>query len=876
MSRRSDNKLRQSINVLERMLLTTPDTNTVLLRCLTQLMTLLDADFGCVFLCRDIQGDRIPWELIGCYRKAGQVLTEVENSSTCPAVPVRLQSKLVAGRCINSKEHKDVSPPTLNISSEIHNFFCIPLTDSQRLYAVVYLCNTPEALPENTENRLRPFFAAANCLLRTSHRRTFQSAFQGQSALDRPERLLELLDSLFNTVLLVDESDTIILCNQAAAAMLGLPRRDLFGLPLAKFLPKGIPYLSSRISLRELDKASDPHGKTTWRGVPALSASGNKMLVDLNAFEISLAGKNYRGLVIDDISERMQSATDYHVVLQRLQALTNLAPIAILQLNQHWECIYTNDTWCEYCQMTIDETMGFGWLNGLHLNDSNQFLDQVRNDTAHLGKYQGELRLQSPLGKITWVKASACCLYSEVGESIGIIMTFSDITDHLNNERRLQELAEKDQLTGLINRAFFNDRVNIALKGVNRFGSVALMFLDLDEFKQINDTFGHDVGDELLREMANRLRDTLREVDTIARIGGDEFTVLLTNVQKTRSITTIADKLIRTLAKPFTHNKRPIYVTCSIGIAVADQETMEARQLIKQADSALYKAKRAGRNQYKFYTEELDQRADLHIHLRHSLKDRERKDFRVVYQPQVDARTTEIVGFEVLARWKRPDIDTIDTGECIKMIEESGLIGEFSEWLFQEVFSYIGKWIKTILKLGVTFSINLSAKQLHDENLANNIYYQCTLHNIPPKAIILEVTETALIEDPRIATQSLNSLNQMGFGIALDDFGTGYSSLHYLRKMPFQCVKVDRSFVKDVTHEMEDAEIVSAILNLAETLKLNVIAEGVDNDDVKKWLIKHNCPFHQGFLYHKPLEAKEVSHFFDSYSQEDNDIKVEI
>lgn len=870
MTRRTDTGLRHAISVIERMLLTDPTIDTILMRCLHQLMALLGSHFGYVYQCRNSESESVPWELTGCYQFDSGVFRELANTCTSHHIPPAMQAKLISGRCIFDDGLETPLHPVPHEHPDIFNYCCIPLVDARRIYAVVYLCNVAGGFDEALENRLRPFIAAASCLLRAAEKKNrFQQATP--SACDiaaYPELFLDLLDTMFNGVLVVNEADTITLCNHAAASMLGLPRREVIGLPRSRFLPKGAPRLQHRLDLNDNPWTAAAR-KTVWRGVPALTAAGKKFLVDLSAFELNEGEQVLRGLVMDDISERMQSAADYHATLQRFQVLTNLAPVAIVQLNREWECTYANDTWCEYCQMTPDEAHHIGWLRGLHTGDAENFLDTLRTETAVSGKYEGELRLQSPLGRVTWVKANACSLYNEEGETSGMIMTLSDITDRLSNERRLQDIAEKDQLTGLINRAFFNDRVEIALKGVRRFGYVALMFLDLDEFKHINDTLGHDAGDQLLREVANRLRDTLRQVDTIARIGGDEFTVLLTNVQNVRGITATADKLIAALASPVDIDKRPIYLTCSIGIAVAESENTDTKQLLKQADVALYKAKEAGKNQYKFYTPELDKNANLHILLRQSLKETGRRDFRVVYQPQVDASCQKIVGLEALARWSHPDTETIDPQVFIKMIEETALINDFSEWLFEEVFSTVSHWLGAS-DPEISVSLNLSAKQFRNKELASFIHHRCRAHGINPRKIVLEVTETALIDDPEIAANTLKMLRRMGFSISLDDFGTGYSSLLYLRDMPLQCVKIDRSFIRRVSHDDEDAKIVSAILALADALELNVIAEGVDNADDKSWLLDHGCPIQQGFLFHKPLEAREVENLLHLSPPKDN------
>lgn len=859
MTRRSDNGLRSAISVLERMLLTDPSTDAVLMRSVTQLMALLEASFGYVYRCRESDSDSIPWELTGCFESIDGDLVVKKNSSTSDHIPADIQARLLSGRCIRF-DNGEYPHPLPHNHPKIDSAFCIPLVDARRIYGVIYLCNAENGFDDSLENRVRPFIAAASCLLRASHgKQHFQFGPETRelTTASSPESLQSMLDTMFNGVLILDSFDAIRVCNGAAASMFGLPRRELIGETLSRFLPKGAPKLEGRLTGGEKSDTALAARKTVWRGVPAKGADGEKILADVSSFELDFGGQKYKGVVLDDISERMKSSADYHSTLQRFQALTNIVPVAIVQLSRDWECTYANDSWCEYTQMTPDEAHGIGWLNGLHLADADKTLNELRTETSLTGSYEGEFRLQSPLGNITWVKATASCLYAENGEISGMIMTFNDITEHLKNETRLRDIAEKDQLTGLINRAFFNDRLDIALKGVKRFGAVALMFIDLDEFKHVNDTIGHDAGDSLLREVANRLGDSVRQVDTIARIGGDEFTVILTNVQNTRSITAIADKLLESLAEPIIVNNRPMYVSCSIGIAVAETDGSDTKQLLKQADAALYKAKDAGKNQYKFYTAELDRNASLHMLLQQSLKDRSRNDFRLVYQPQVDAATNKIIGVEALTRWSHDDADPIGPDVFIKIIEESGLINEFSEWLLEEVFSTVSAWRKTG-NLDVLVSINISAKQFRNKDLAMLIYQRSLAHGVDPKSIVLEITETAIIDDPEIATNTLKSLRSMGFGLALDDFGTGYSSLMYLRQMPLQCVKIDRSFVKDVIHDEEDAKIVFAILGLAKTLGMDVVAEGVDNTDVKNWLIDHDCRVQQGFHFHKPLERADI------------------
>ncbi len=863
---RTDNRLRTAISNIEKLLFTNPSTEDVLHQSLQQMMALLDASYGYVYQCGDVVDIEIPWELSYCYEAKEGNLSKVVCTCTSSSIPRLYQAKLLAGKCITQTTFNEPLTPVPHTHPEISDFLCIPFIDAKRIYAVMYVCNTEGGFPQTVETRIRPFLAAANCLLRTAvqkndHKKNTPLA---EASIFNTTLMNGLMSNMFNSVFVVNDSGTITLCNNAAADLFGLPVREIIGEPLARFLPKGLPTVDTRIIENTGNEGVDSGNhaeRMVWRGVPALNTHGKKFLVDLSSFAIHDHGSVLKCLVIDDISERIKSSADYHHSLQRFQVLTNLAPIAIIQLNRHWECTYVNDTWCEYCHITPDEASGVGWLRNLHSHEADQVLNALREDTSLTGKYEGQFRLQTPLGKTIWVNANACSLFTEDGDTTGIIMTLSDITTQKNHEHYLKEIAEKDQLTGLTNRAFFTDRLQLALNGVSRFGSVVLMFLDLDKFKQINDTLGHGAGDELLKDVASRLQEVIRQVDTIARIGGDEFTILMTNVQNTNSITAVADKICSALSTPFTLGDRTIYVTCSIGIAVAeaDSAALTTTEIFKQADDALYKAKDNGRNQYRFYTSELDESANLHILLRQSLKESARKDFRVVYQPQVDARTGQLIGMEALSRWSRDDISPTPASVFIKMIEESGLITDFSEWLLEDVFSTMNKWKQLGFSFApLTMSINISAKQLRDRNLASYIHQRCIMHGIDPAAIVLEVTETALIDDPETATEILKKLQRIGFSISLDDFGTGYSSLLHLRKMPLKSVKIDRSFVKDVLHDADDAKIVTAIIALAETLELKVIAEGVDNTDVKQWLIENQCPYHQGFYYHKPLELADI------------------
>ncbi|MEE3190142.1 MAG: EAL domain-containing protein, partial [Pseudomonadota bacterium] len=394
---------------------------------------------------------------------------------------------------------------------------------------------------------------------------------------------------------------------------------------------------------------------------------------------------------------------------------------------------------------------------------------------------------------------------------------------------------EHDQLTGLTNRTSFHARLTSALEESERYGPVALMFIDLDNFKHINDTLGHDAGDDLLIQVAQRLRDQIRKVDTISRVGGDEFTVILTHLSNQTAVKMVAEKLLKALAEPFSLGERNVYVTCSIGIAVVEEMT-DRKQFLKQADIALYKAKESGRNQYRFYTSELNRDAHMMMSLRQSVKASVEEDFNVVFQPWFSARSGEMIGVEALTRWNTDVGNNVSPSVFIKQIEESCLIIDFSRWLFDEVFRQSQQWREQLEK-GLKISINLSERQFLNNELTDEIFILARKYKMEPSWFVLEVKEKALLADPEKAASALDNLNRQGFSIHLDDFGTGYSALMHLQNMPICCIKIDQTCVADLMSLESKQRIMRAVLSLADSLELGVIAEGVEDKDTSDWLL---------------------------------------
>lgn len=853
MNRRHDHQLRQAISSIEHLLLGQPNLDNVLSVSLEQVMQLLGAQYGYAMRCsREVRG-QIPWLMTGCYRRINNQLIAIDDICSSAEIPTDIRSALSSGRCLTEAIPIN-EVPLPHHHPNITNYIAIPIVDSLEIHGVLFVCNTEGSLDSSTENRLRPFMASVTCIARAAkNREQFQhgeDASQWGSA-GVSLRMATLFDELFDAVLVLNGQDKIIYCNQAACKLTVSSKKNLLGKPITDFL-KG-----DTVNIEERFISGRAPEHNAWRGLHLQTNKGDKRSVDIRSALWRNNNHALKAIIINDVSEKVTSLKDYQTILQRFQVLTNAVPVAILQINTLWQCTYVNDTWCDYTQLNPDESFGSGWLVGLHADDADRVINMLHQQTEQHGIYRDEFRLQTPLGKARWVESCACGVFNDHGESVGLIITFNDITERLSNEHRLRDMAERDQLTGLVNRAFFNDRVAVALKGVPRFGMVSLMFIDLDNFKYINDTLGHDAGDQLLISIAARLKQTVRKVDTVARLGGDEFTILITNVKSASNLGIIASKIIDALQEPVLINGEPTYVTCSVGISVANRENSDASSVLKQADTALYKAKSSGKNQYKFYTQELDAEATLHMLIKKTLLESSDDHFSLVFQPQVDARSGDILGLEVLTRWQHPNVENVATSEIIDNIEKTGLIHDFSHWLTHKTFQTLSQWLSqgyVIPKI----SINLSGKQLYKENLTDYYLKMCRRYGIASEIITLEITETAMLGDPDMALRILSDLRNNGFQIALDDFGTGYSSLNYLSTMPIDVVKIDRSFISGIDGNDKNAKIVKSIIALMEAMSMQVIAEGIDQSSVSNWLINNECFYHQGYFYHHPLPAEQA------------------
>jgi diguanylate cyclase (GGDEF)-like protein/PAS domain S-box-containing protein len=465
-------------------------------------------------------------------------------------------------------------------------------------------------------------------------------------------------------------------------------------------------------------------------------------------------------------------------------------------------------------------------------------------------------------GSPFWNELLVAPVRTEDGSISHYVGVQNDVTEQKRADESLLHLATHDSLTGLPNRILLRDRISQSINQSQRTGrQLAVLFIDVDRFKIINDSLGHLVGDMMIAAVGNRLRNSVRMVDTVARVGGDEFVVVLTDIHRDADIIQILPNLSKTIADPITVDEHTLHVTASMGISVYPRDGRDLTTLLKHADIAMYQAKEAGRNTFRFYTSDMNANAVDRLHLEIDLRKAiGRNELLVHYQPQVEFDSGRIIAAEALARWQHPQKGLIPPGDFIPLAEESGMIVPIGEWVLREVCAQIKVWRKAGA-VHPKVAINLSPSQFHQANLVEMFEQALKDFEIPADALELEITEGTLMHNPAEAATVLHALNQMGFKLAVDDFGTGYSSLAYLKRFPLHALKIDRSFIQDIETNRDSAAIAAAVISLAHNLGLKVVAEGVEDVNQMERLHGLECDFAQGYLYGRPMPAEELLAF---------------
>lgn len=497
-------------------------------------------------------------------------------------------------------------------------------------------------------------------------------------------------------------------------------------------------------------------------------------------------------------------------------------------------------------------------MNITQINDASYETVQERLSLVRHGLLERfETNHRTASGEVRLVEVSASPI--DLGGTDGILQIVNDITDRRTAIEKIMEMATHDELTGLPNRNLLMDRLNQAFANADRSGhSVALMFIDLDQFKSVNDSIGHDVGDLLLKEVACRMSGVVRAQDTVARQGGDEFLVILPDLPNPSLASIVAEKLIAAISQPFEIQGHSLHVGASVGIAAYPRDAKDSGTLLKYADTAMYGVKTAGRNSYRFFSPDMHESSVEHQVIAGALHYAlERQEMSVAYQPLVNVKSGKTIGMEALLRWNNPKLGSVSPMKFIPIAEDSGLIVPIGEWVIRDACRTIAEWKSKGIEVP-RIAINLSARQFRLKTLVEDISRILKETGTDPRRIGLEITESMLIENVEQAVETLEKLSSLGFEVSIDDFGTGYSSLSYLKRFPVRKLKIDRSFVNDIVTDPDDVVIVKSIVDLAHNLGLRVVAEGVENDAQLEMLRDMGCDCAQGYLFSRPISSDEM------------------
>lgn len=679
-----------------------------------------------------------------------------------------------------------------------------------------------------------------------------------QEVLETSEaELRHAMDSLPYPMVYLDREFRYRMVNKRLEQIVGKTREELLGKNLREVfgddrylevLPFWQRALAGETVTAERLIGTDPATKR-WmivRYTPRYDASGN--IIGLYS-------------AATDIDELKRAELDLRRANWLLSSHFENTPLAVIE----WDPTFRVRRWSPQAEKI------FGWregeLLGMHYRDW-KFV--VEGDIAQADAVAEKMiALMEPRatslhrnhrkdGRVIWCEWYNSSLRDDAGKIISILSLAQDVTTRVLAEERLVHQATHDSLTGLPNRTMLQDRLRQAISRARRGGHrIAAMFIDLDRFKDVNDTLGHRIGDELLREIATRLNRVVRESDLLVRLSGDEFMVVLEQVTDLESPRIVAAKLLDEIRQPSRIEGHEIYVSGSVGISLFPDDAEDVETLLKNADMAMYRAKELGKNAYQIFSADLAEHGTAARLLENALRSAVvRNEFELYYQPKIDMRSGRITGAEALLRWHHPTRGTVTPGEFIHLAEETGLIHEVGDWVLDTAFSQARRWHEAGFT-GLRLAVNLAAGQFRASNLADRIRDRIAHEGCRPELIEVEVTETGMLRDPEGVGKTLTQIREMGMRVAIDDFGTGYSSLSHLKRFPIDTLKIDKTFVADVLTDRDDTAIVSAVIALARALDMEVVAEGVETEAQRALLAQQGCDAYQGYLFSRPLPAAE-------------------
>lgn len=678
--------------------------------------------------------------------------------------------------------------------------------------------------------------------------------------LNSLQRYRLLVENSLEIILFIRPDGQILDANEAAVKRYGYTRAELIHMPVQKLhLPEdrlAVPSL--------LQKAQEESYVESWQ----LCKDGSIFPVAVSTKTAIAKGNQIILSIIRDITERKNAEAAVWLEKERAQVTLESIGDAVITTDVRGHVEHLNP---------IAETLT-GWTNTEAIGQPLETVFRIVNEETgvtvenpivqclregRIVRLANHIALIHQKGHTISIEDSAAPIRDRNEAVIGGVLVFHDVTTKRNHLKEMAYQAHHDALTGLPNRLHFKEILCQALAQARRKQSkLAVLFLDLDRFKLINDTKGHNYGDQLLNLVAERVRQTLREGDMIARQGGDEFLVLLPEISHEEEAATVSERILEEFSQPLILNGKEVYITTSIGISLYPTDGCDLEALVKQADAAMYSAKYHGRNNYQFFTEKLNIKANDRLSIENSLhKAVERGEFVLHYQPQVDFKSGTIVGLEALIRWNSPERGMVSPLEFIPVAEEIGLIVPIGEWVLRTACAQAVHWQEQGYP-PLRMAVNISVRQFRELHFVESIAKILQETGMAPHWLELEITESIAMDDGDALLAKLSSFKDLGVQISIDDFGTGFSSLNYLRRMPIDTLKIDQSFVRDISTGKKGEEVVSAIIQLAKNLRLKVIAEGVETEIQSSFLKEKQCDTMQGYLFSKAVTPQEVELLF--------------
>ena len=580
----------------------------------------------------------------------------------------------------------------------------------------------------------------------------------------------------------------------------------------------------------------------------------------ISATVIEINGESSLVCIAKDNRRQRETERQLRRSEERFRGAFANAPIGMILVDTEGRIFQANKFSMDLLAYEEDQLLG-SHISRLVPTDDRRGLKEIfrrllaQNDSVE----KSERRMLSRSSIEIWTNFHVVLQRGEDGSPLYFIVQIADITEMRRSQEQMERLAFYDTLTDLANRRLFSNRLEQAIEHVVRTGThAALLYLDLDQFKRVNDTLGHEAGDELLKEVGRRISDCVRAEDTVARPGGDEFTVLLYDITSPADAGTVAEKILQRLRRPISISSHEIVITTSIGITILPEDSDQPNTLTKNADLAMYRAKERGRNNYQFFSEDMNTQAITKLRTENELRRAlDAAQFELYFQPKVRIRDQRIVGVEALIRWHHPTRGLLAPDQFISVAEETGVIIGIGSWVIQQS-AIAARRLADQCGAPIQVGINLSPRQFRDATLVTTIRRCIRQAGIDPAQIEIEITETMLMDDAEAATLTVDKLHELGVKLAIDDFGTGYSSLNYLRRFPIDTVKIDRSFVMDIPDNPDDEAITAAVIAMAHRLNLQVVAEGVETAQQLEFLAGHDCEFAQGYYFAKPLPIEEM------------------